>query len=80
MRRLLLLDLSRVGTGRGIGTLDLVVELRRIDPRVEISVGGGIAGIDEVIAIRDQGAAAVLIGSALHDGRIGRQQISSLGE
>ena len=79
VRRLLLLDLSRVGTGRGTGTSDLLEFLRRIDAGVEISVGGGIAGIDEVLALRDQGAAAVLIGSALHDGRIGPQQISSLG-
>jgi phosphoribosylformimino-5-aminoimidazole carboxamide ribotide isomerase len=77
--RLLLLDLSRVGTGRGTGTADLLEFLRLIVAGVEISVGGGIAGIDEVMALRDQGAAAILIGSALHDGRIGPQQISTLG-
>jgi len=78
VRRLLLLELSRVGTGRGTGTSDLLVFLRHLDAGAEISVGGGIAGIDEVLALRDQGAASVLIGSALHDGRISQQQISSL--
>jgi phosphoribosylformimino-5-aminoimidazole carboxamide ribotide isomerase len=78
-RRLLLLDLARVGTGRGTGTSDLLVFLHRIDAGVEISVGGGIGGVDEVVALRDQGATAVLIGSALHDGRLGQQQLSSLG-
>ncbi len=76
-RRLLLLELSRVGTGRGSGTHDLLMLVRRIDAGVEISVGGGIAGIEQVLALRDLGAASVLIGSALHDGRITRQQISS---
>jgi len=76
--RLLLLDLARVGTGRGTGTGELLVRLREARPAVEVSVGGGISGIEELIAVRTAGAAAALTGSALHDGRLGRKQLDRL--
>ncbi len=76
--RLLLLDLARVGTGRGTGTGELHLRLRESRPAVEVSVGGGISGIEELIAVRTAGAAAALIGSALHDGRIGREELARL--
>jgi len=41
-------------------------------------VGGGISRIEEVLALRNAGAAAVLIGSALHDGRIGARELARL--
>jgi phosphoribosylformimino-5-aminoimidazole carboxamide ribotide isomerase len=80
IRRWLLLDLARVGTGRGTGTERMLRELREtaLGPTLEISVGGGIAGIDEVAAARDAGAQGVLIGSTLHDGRITRPMIEGL--
>jgi phosphoribosylformimino-5-aminoimidazole carboxamide ribotide isomerase len=80
VRRWLLLDLARVGTGRGTGTEQMFGELRGIANGVplEISVGGGIAGIDEVAAARAAGAQGVLIGSTLHDGRITRPMIERL--
>jgi phosphoribosylformimino-5-aminoimidazole carboxamide ribotide isomerase len=78
VRRLVLLDLARVGTGRGTGTLALLARLRTIDPALEITVGGGIADRDELRALADAGANAVLIGSALHDGRIVAADIDKL--
>jgi phosphoribosylformimino-5-aminoimidazole carboxamide ribotide isomerase len=71
IRRLLILDLARVGTGRGTGTLELLARLRGDDAQLEISVGGGVADRDEIKALARAGAEAVLIGSALHDGRLG---------
>lgn len=76
--RMLLLDLARVGTGRGTGTGELLSRLREARPDVELSVGGGISGIEELIAMRQAGAAAALLGSALHDGRIGRTELDDL--
>ena len=76
--RLLLLDLARVGTGRGTGTGELLLRLRESRPAVEVSVGGGISAIEELIAVRTAGAAAALVGSALHDGRLGRKQLDRL--
>jgi phosphoribosylformimino-5-aminoimidazole carboxamide ribotide isomerase len=79
VRQILLLDLSRVGTGRGLGTEGLMASIRQADPRVRLSVGGGISRIDVVLALRSAGAASVLVGSALHDGRIGARELARLG-
>lgn len=70
VRHLILLDLARVGTGQGIGTLELLSALAGKCPAVSLTVGGGIARAEEIHALKGRGASAVLIGSALHDGRI----------
>jgi phosphoribosylformimino-5-aminoimidazole carboxamide ribotide isomerase len=80
VQRLLVLDLARVGTGQGTGTGQLLSRLRAAYPALELSVGGGISGIEELIAVQKAGAAAALVGSALHDGRIGRVQLDHLAE
>jgi phosphoribosylformimino-5-aminoimidazole carboxamide ribotide isomerase len=78
IRRLLLLDLARVGTGRGSGTMTLLNRLHAEYPAIEITVGGGIADVAEVQALAQAGASALLVGSALHDGRIGARDLSRL--
>ena len=76
--RLLLLDLARVGTGRGPGTGRLMERILADAPWISLSVGGGISRIDEIAALRDAGVSAVLAGSAIHDGRIGVRELRSL--
>lgn len=76
VRRLLLLDLARVGTGCGLGTQSLIAQIRAEHPGARVSAGGGISGIEEVIELKNAGAAGVLVGSALHDGRIGRRELA----
>src|SRR5262249_51290827 len=78
VRHLFLLDLSRVGTGRGPGTEVLMKTVRRDHPHVSLTVGGGISAIDEVRSLLSAGATRVLIGSALHDGRIGPSDLARL--
>jgi len=78
VRRILLLDLGRVGRGAGVGTLPLLEALAALDPGLEITIGGGVAGVDELIALKKTAASAVLIGSALHDGRIGASELGRL--
>jgi phosphoribosylformimino-5-aminoimidazole carboxamide ribotide isomerase len=75
-RRLVLLDLARVGSGRGTGTVELLSQIVAAYPGVEVIVGGGIRGIDEVALLKNVGAAGVLLGSALHDGTIGRRELA----
>ncbi len=77
-RRLLLLDLARVGTGRGLGTLSLLPRILAEHPEVQVSAGGGIAGIEDVLKLKDSGASAALVASAFHDGRIGRRELALL--
>jgi phosphoribosylformimino-5-aminoimidazole carboxamide ribotide isomerase len=80
LRRILVLDLSRVGTGSGVGTVPLIRRLRTAHPDCELIVGGGVRGVCDLIALKAADVAAVLVASALHDGRIGRKEIDSLGE
>ncbi len=70
IRSVILLDLARVGTGRGVGTVALLRELKVRHPGVEWLVGGGIASPGQVEELGWAGASAVLVGSAIHDGRI----------
>ncbi len=67
---LILLDLARVGAGRGVGTQSILKALLRERPEAKILVGGGISGPEEVLALARAGASGVLVGSAIHDGRI----------
>ena len=72
--RLIHLDLARVGTGLGVAA-----PCPMEGDRVEWIVGGGVAGIEDVRALCRSGVEGVLVGSALHDGRIGRAELASLG-
>jgi phosphoribosylformimino-5-aminoimidazole carboxamide ribotide isomerase len=78
VRRLLILDLARVGSGSGPGSRALCRRLVADYPHVEVSTGGGVRGRDDLEQLRDDGVAAVLLASALHDGRLGRDDIQGL--
>jgi phosphoribosylformimino-5-aminoimidazole carboxamide ribotide isomerase len=70
VRSMILLDLARVGLGQGPGTESLCRKLRDAHGDLELVVGGGVRGADDLEVIADWGASAVLVASALHDGRI----------
>lgn len=67
MRRLIVLDLARVGGSDGIGTEPLVRALVQRHPDVPIFAGGGIRTSDDLRRLEDLGVAGALIASALHD-------------
>jgi phosphoribosylformimino-5-aminoimidazole carboxamide ribotide isomerase len=73
VRRLIHLDLARVGTGRGVAAMGALLA-----PNVEWLVGGGIAGVEEIRLLARAGFAGVLVGSALHDGRINLEDLKSI--
>lgn len=70
VQSVILLDLTRVGTGSGCGTEGLVRAIRQEFPDVELIAGGGIRDWDDIDRLGEAGADAVLLASALHDGRI----------
>lgn len=71
VRRAIVLDLARVGTGTGVGpTAALVSRLRARHPSVSWCAGGGVAGEHDLKILADAGADAVLVGTALHGGRL----------
>lgn len=71
IRRVILLDLARVGTGTGTGTEHLCTWAKNTYPDLEIIVGGGVHGPEDLPRLKAAGASAALIASALHDGRFG---------
>jgi phosphoribosylformimino-5-aminoimidazole carboxamide ribotide isomerase len=68
VRSVILLDLAHVGTGRGSGTLELLRKLAHMYPRIEWIVGGGVRDRGDLEMLGDEGAAGVLVASALHNG------------
>jgi phosphoribosylformimino-5-aminoimidazole carboxamide ribotide isomerase len=72
-RRMIVLDLARVGTGRGIGTEALCAVLAEEHPAVELIAGGGVGGPEDLRRLSACGVRAALVASALHDGRLRRE-------
>ena len=56
----------------------MLSRIRARYPEVQVSAGGGIASIAEVYDLKAAGASAVLVASALHDGRIGWKELQSV--
>jgi phosphoribosylformimino-5-aminoimidazole carboxamide ribotide isomerase len=71
VRRVIALELARVGTGVGPGTVALCERIRGRFPAVELISGGGVRNQDDVNRLAAVGVNGVLVASALHDGAIG---------
>jgi phosphoribosylformimino-5-aminoimidazole carboxamide ribotide isomerase len=78
VRRLLVLDLLRVGEGGGLGTEALCAALAAAHPGVELAAGGGVRGPDDLRRLRECGVTTALVASALHDGTLTRQDLDEL--
>lgn len=67
---LLVLDLASVGNSGGLGTIRLVEIIRRRHPKLWLAAGGGIRGPEDLTDAESIGLNAVLVATALHDGRL----------
>jgi phosphoribosylformimino-5-aminoimidazole carboxamide ribotide isomerase len=74
--RILVLDLAYVGLGMGTGTASLCQELKITHQNIEVLAGGGVRGPGDLECLRHSGVDAVLVASALHDGRLRRGDIT----
>lgn len=79
VRRLLVLDLAQVGRDGGTGTRELCARLCAKHPHISVSAGGGVRHHSDLNELRDCGVRAALVASALHDGRLTRADLESLG-
>lgn len=75
-RGVIVLDLARVGMRRGLD-LDLLARVRASIPDAELLVGGGVRGVTDLAAAAAAGCTAVLVATALYDGRILSADLSS---
>jgi phosphoribosylformimino-5-aminoimidazole carboxamide ribotide isomerase len=76
VREVIVLDLARVGTAEG-PDIGLVRELCAGFPELELLAGGGVRDVADLHALADAGAAGALVGTALHSGAIGRDELSA---
>lgn len=77
VRSLLVLDIGRVGTGRGVD-LGLLEGLRRRFTAERLLAGGGVSTRRDLDRMRDAGCDAALVASAIHAGRIGAADVAAL--
>lgn len=68
--RLFVIDLGRVGAGRGVGTEAILSHLARTYPEIAVFAGGGIRGPADIERLDRIGVAGVLVSTALHEGLV----------
>jgi phosphoribosylformimino-5-aminoimidazole carboxamide ribotide isomerase len=70
VRRMIVLDLARVGMGSGTATEGLCLCLLGMFPDLELITGGGVRNASDLRRLQDCGVRGALVASALHDGRL----------
>lgn len=75
--QVIVLDLARVGSGEGV---DLAF-LKKIkgELSMDIYVGGGVRGIDDLVELKKLGVSGALIATALHTGKISISELKREG-
>lgn len=76
-RDLIILELGRVGTQRG-AAWGLLSRLRERCPEARLYVGGGIRDRSELRRLADAGCVGALVATALHEGRITREDVQAV--
>jgi phosphoribosylformimino-5-aminoimidazole carboxamide ribotide isomerase len=77
IRAFIVLDLARVGARTGPET-EPARKLRARLPDAEVVVGGGVRGAEDLRALARAGYQAVLVGTALHTGVLGPQELAAI--
>jgi phosphoribosylformimino-5-aminoimidazole carboxamide ribotide isomerase len=75
---IIVLDLARVGVSYGPGTEHLCTALTGYLPNLEVIAGGGVRDVKDLHRLRRCGVRAVLVASALHDGRLRREDLAGV--
>jgi phosphoribosylformimino-5-aminoimidazole carboxamide ribotide isomerase len=78
VREVIVLDLARVGSNAG-PDVALMRELCARFPELELLAGGGVRDVADLRALAEAGVAGALVGTALHSGAIGPDQLRALG-
>ena len=76
VKEIIILELSNVGTGRGIP--EKIVKKVSKTTTLPIIIGGGVKDIEDVKKARELGAKGVLIATALHTGKITKKDLKTI--
>lgn len=66
---LIVIDLARVGTDRGLD-VELLSRVREAVPSLNLLAGGGVRGFEDLTLLAEAGCDGALVATALHDGRL----------
>ncbi|MEX2173666.1 MAG: HisA/HisF-related TIM barrel protein [Pirellulaceae bacterium] len=75
---LIVLDLADVGTNSGTRSVELCRQLRASIPNLHLIAGGGVRGPADLRTLAAAGCDAALVASALHDGRLCRDDLAAI--
>ena len=78
VRRLIVLDMACIGCEAGTRTEELCGRLATIYPHVAVYAGGGVRGAIDLQQLQNIGVRGALVASALHDGTLRREDLTSL--
>lgn len=67
LSQVIVLDLARVGSGEGVD-LEFLKQVKAIG--LNVFVGGGVRGIEDLVALKALGLSGALIATSLHTGKI----------
>lgn len=73
----IVLDVGRAGRATG-PDLAMVTRVRAAAPGVTLIAGGGIRGLEDLVRLTDAGCEGALVATALHDGRLGVEDVRGL--
>ena len=74
-RRIIVMTLTRVGSGAG-PDLERLCAIRDAAPERRIYAAGGVRDTADLLALKAAGMAGALVASCLHDGRVGSAEIA----
>ncbi|MGA3061215.1 MAG: HisA/HisF-related TIM barrel protein [Candidatus Bathyarchaeia archaeon] len=71
--RVIVLDLTRVGSGEGVNEDFLKKVLKTV--AMDVYAGGGVRDLEDLVKLKDLGVSGVLVATALHSGKISIEKL-----
>lgn len=78
IQTLIVLDLDLVGSSAGPGRESLCRQIKQALPAIDLVTGGGVRSVKDLRWMQKWGAAAALVATALHDGRLTSRDLLAL--
>ena len=77
LTQIIVLDLTKVGSGEGVN-MDFLHDVIR-NVCVKVFVGGGVRNVTDLVALKELGVSGVLVATALHSKQISSESLKQAG-